>query len=295
MDLITTSESDTDICKSVNSGFDSCTAPQRFAPPPGLEAPPGLNTQAPVFVPHVAAAAAGKAGLNKTADAHDHSLLALQEAVSKLTPQQAAGVRALLAAKADADRNTKATRMGLKLDLLVPPATHDVSDFVPPPGLLHPVANARQQASASGFAQPSTPFSAHQASASMGQQDRLPQKKPVADGEVGSLRSNLADLAQVDSDLVLMVRKINRLGCDSAAAMESYFSKFGTIDRCMVNHSRSRPTPGGPARLRPATVGFLVMSDPEAVKSALNFNGGEHLVRGVTINVAPFKSHPIDA
>jgi len=90
-----------------------------------------------------------------------------------------------------------------------------------------------------------------------------------------------------------MVRKINRLGLDSCNLLEAYFSKFGTVDRMMVSHSRARSIFGkGACRVRPAGLGFLIMAKAEDVEAILAF-GTEHEVEGVSISVHPFESRSI--
>jgi len=108
--------------------------------------------------------------------------------------------------------------------------------------------------------------------------------------EKDTLRKNLKDLASLDPRLVLIVRKINRLGLESPRMLETYFSQFGAVDKVMVSHSRAKSIYGkASVRVRPAGLGFMVMCSPEAVEAALRL-GSDHDVEGTTINVLPFEA-----
>jgi len=107
----------------------------------------------------------------------------------------------------------------------------------------------------------------------------------------GSLRANLLELASLDSDTVIMVHKISHMGLNSDEVLKAYFSKFGTIDRVMVSHCIARSTSGG-KRLRPAALGFLVMSKAEEAQAAIA-EGEVQRVQGFNITVGAFASHPV--
>jgi len=106
-----------------------------------------------------------------------------------------------------------------------------------------------------------------------------------------SLRANLLELASLDPATVIMVRKINHIGLDSPEVLEKYFSKFGTIEKVMVSHCIARSTSGG-KRLRPAALGFLVMSTAEEAQAAIAA-GEAQSVQGHNITVGAFESHPV--
>lgn len=118
--------------------------------------------------------------------------------------------------------------------------------------------------------------------------------KSTTDDLTDTLRTNLRDLSLMNPSCVLMVRKINRLGLDSCKLLEAYFSKFGTVDRMMVSHSRARSIFGkGACRVRPAGLGFLIMAKAEDVEAILAI-GTEHEVEGVSISTHPFESRSIE-
>jgi len=107
----------------------------------------------------------------------------------------------------------------------------------------------------------------------------------------------LKDLADIDNARVLMVRKINQLGLDAAPPLKDYLSKFGHVDRVMVAPTRSKAkfgqTKNLPARVRPAPLGFVVMSTVDEAAAVLAA-GSEHVVSGHSIGVFSFQSHDID-
>lgn len=106
-----------------------------------------------------------------------------------------------------------------------------------------------------------------------------------------SLRANLLELASLDPATVLMVRKINHIGLDSAEVLKAYFSTFGTIERVMVSHCIARSTSGA-KRLRPAALGFVIMSKAGEAQAAIAA-GEVQSIQGHNITVGTFESHPV--
>lgn len=108
--------------------------------------------------------------------------------------------------------------------------------------------------------------------------------------EKDSLRTNLRDLEQMDSDRVLIVRRINRLGLESPALLEEHFSQYGTVEKVMVSHSRAKSYFGySSARVRPAGLGFVVMSRIEDAMAILEA-GVDQVVNGATITVHAYET-----
>jgi len=236
-----------------------------------------------------------------TGSVDDHSLLVLQDAVSKLNPQEAAMVRSFLKAKESGNDpvplemswdavNTQALRNQPQRHQFKPMGSYPPASLNQPVGArpmnrpFEPFRGTRREYEA--------PWRRTSPEAPRQQQRRVMQDEEL-DPDADSLRTNLRDLAALDSARVIMVRRINKMGLDSAAALETYFAKFGTIERVMVSHSRSKST-NGVSRLRPATVGFVVMSKADEAKAAFT-HGIHHLVQGVTVELGHFQSHAIDA
>jgi len=105
-----------------------------------------------------------------------------------------------------------------------------------------------------------------------------------ADDQKETLRTNLRVLETMDASKVIIVRRINRLGLDSAAMLKSHFSQYGVVDQIFVSHSRVRST----NRVRPAGLGFLVMSSEAEAKAILSM-GHEQVVKGVIITLQPYE------
>lgn len=111
-----------------------------------------------------------------------------------------------------------------------------------------------------------------------------------------SLRSFLLELADMDDDgCVLSVRKISKLGFDSAPLLQTYFSKFGTVQRVMVAPTvvkcKSQKT-----RMRPACLGFVVMKSAAEVDAALKLGEAHTLSTNgelIEFSVSSFTSHAI--
>jgi len=122
--------------------------------------------------------------------------------------------------------------------------------------------------------------------------NRKPDMNDVDTGE--SVQTFLIELALIDDARVVSVRKINALGFGSAALLQDYFSKFGTVDRVMVAPSvvKSKVSWGKP-RARPAGLGFVVMQTSEQAQAVLK-HGETHSVEGMDIKALPFQSHSID-
>jgi hypothetical protein len=93
--------------------------------------------------------------------------------------------------------------------------------------------------------------------------------------------------ADADSQ-ILTVRRIHKLGFESAQVLRAHFSSFGVVDKILLLPSRRKITSGrgtGCARTRPSSMGFVVMKDVASVDMALL----ERLSEDNTHNVCGFK------
>lgn len=81
-----------------------------------------------------------------------------------------------------------------------------------------------------------------------------------------SLRGNLEALHAVEAKRIIITRKINRLGFESAQIIQNHFSQYGNVEQVLVSHSRAK---SGNIHFRPASLGFLVMSTKEAAQAIL--------------------------
>lgn len=116
----------------------------------------------------------------------------------------------------------------------------------------------------------------------------VPTVQPVA--ENGSLRNDLELLRQKKPGCVVIVRKIKKLGFESQQVLEEHFSQYGSVSDILVAHSHVKPTPKRPnGRMRPAALGFVVMSSVEDVQRVLQA-GSMQVVQDVNVEVDEFSA-----
>jgi len=111
------------------------------------------------------------------------------------------------------------------------------------------------------------------------------------DGEESSLRSYLNYLKQIDAGRILLARKINRLGFDSAAVLAAHYAVYGQVEHVFVPRSRSvaRSQSNRPfVRKRPSGIGFVVMAESQGVNAILQ-DGEAQTVAGVTVYLQRFR------
>jgi hypothetical protein len=92
-------------------------------------------------------------------------------------------------------------------------------------------------------------------------------------------------LAVLDSEreeCIFIVRKISKLGFGAYDSIRSYFSVYGTVKRVLLLPSRGKAD----SRTRPASMGFVVMSNPYECVSVLS--SSSHRVANVDIHVEKF-------
>lgn len=118
---------------------------------------------------------------------------------------------------------------------------------------------------------------------------RSPAPSVLAMDEANTLRDNLRQLSEIDPKRVLMVRKINKLGLNSAQLLEIHFSQFGPVHKVLISHSIEKPN-GKRPRLRPAGLCFVAMENVADADTARQ-RGSEQTVLGVTIRVGEYEDH----
>jgi hypothetical protein len=131
------------------------------------------------------------------------------------------------------------------------------------------------------------------AGAATNKQSRRPAPTPKAlvGGAEETLRTHLRDLQKVEPERVVLVRKINRLGFQSPAVLESHYSSYGKVERILVAHSHVKSQNRRfAARLRPSGLGFVVMSKKCEVEAIL-LAGEEQMVAGIMIRVQRFNRY----
>jgi hypothetical protein len=114
----------------------------------------------------------------------------------------------------------------------------------------------------------------------------------VASGaqSVGSLRDDLEKLREYDPKQCLIVRRIKRLGLESPTLLREHLNHFGEVAEILVAHSFEKKSAKCRAdRLRPAALGFVVMSSVESAEAVLR-GGATHMIGGIDINVKAFSA-----
>ncbi|CAK0890438.1 unnamed protein product, partial [Prorocentrum cordatum] len=93
-----------------------------------------------------------------------------------------------------------------------------------------------------------------------------------------------------DPGRVLVARRCHALGFESEQLLVNHCSQFGRVSRVLVMHSRvkQKHKPTGPVRLRPGSIGFIVMAEAEGAERVLQA-GAEQTVAGRRLEVGPFR------
>lgn len=103
------------------------------------------------------------------------------------------------------------------------------------------------------------------------------------------LACQLEELESEDAACVLSVRKIQKLGFESAQLLAEHYSKYGAVKRVLVSnsHEKTPPTPELRTRMRPSGLGFVVMRSREDAAAALA-EGDIQNIAGIAIEVREF-------
>jgi hypothetical protein len=112
--------------------------------------------------------------------------------------------------------------------------------------------------------------------------------------EFSSIGGQLRALEDEHPQCVFVARRCHTLGFQSDEMLARHFSKFGQVRRALVMPSTVKCTPKKAAtRVRPGSIGFIVMADVESVERILQ-EGSEQTVAGKSIKVGRFRhSQPL--
>lgn len=106
----------------------------------------------------------------------------------------------------------------------------------------------------------------------------------------------LRALSGVEEDRVFTVRRIQKLGFDSAVKLREYFSMWGEVSNLFILHRQAKASSvsdgdgssnNSAVRVRPPSVGFVVMEDPLVVRRILA--QPKHVIYGHTCDVQEFE------
>mmetsp|Transcript_18332 Transcript_18332/g.33224 ORF Transcript_18332/g.33224 Transcript_18332/m.33224 type:complete len:674 (+) Transcript_18332:102-2123(+) len=114
------------------------------------------------------------------------------------------------------------------------------------------------------------------------------------DGKVFTLQAHLTALQSEDPRRVFIARRIGRMGFRSEEVLAAHYSRYGQVERVLVAHSKVKPfrSMGNQPRIRPGSLGFIVMENAECVERILEA-GLEQVVNGHHIHVESFKRNSV--
>jgi len=103
------------------------------------------------------------------------------------------------------------------------------------------------------------------------------------------IATHLNELESDDPDKIVIVRKMNRLGLNSAAVLKEHFSRFGVVEKLRLANAHDRKLANSlNARLRPSGIAFVVFKSPAAA-SQVFAEGETQNVIGVEVSVSRFE------
>lgn len=112
---------------------------------------------------------------------------------------------------------------------------------------------------------------------------RLQQAKAGAASGDKSLRSHFSELDSIPCSRIFLVRKIQKLGLDSADFIRSHFSTYGHIEKVLVSHSQIMSARlNFVKRVRPSNLAIVVMANEQGVE-AVHSAGTEHCIAGCLV------------
>lgn len=104
-----------------------------------------------------------------------------------------------------------------------------------------------------------------------------------------TLSASLLAVENVDERLIVVVRRIHKLGFQAEKSLRKHFGQFGRVLRIFLAHSTARSHSGGPpqVRSRPSNLGFLQFASAKEVKAILA-RGEEQQIGAASILVQRF-------
>jgi len=114
------------------------------------------------------------------------------------------------------------------------------------------------------------------------------------------MKAQLQALSQENTDAIIIVRRIQKLGFKSPEILWAHFEKVGKVKGVHVAHSTVKTQPRttdssveANYRQRPAALGFVVMEEAEAVTKILA-EGKERTIEDSQVVVQAFERHEED-
>jgi hypothetical protein len=110
------------------------------------------------------------------------------------------------------------------------------------------------------------------------------------------IATTLNDLQSEDPEKIVIVRKINRLGFDSADILKKHFEQYGAVDKVRLSnaHRKEKGRYSFQVRLRPSGIGFVVFQDAKVAAQVLA-EGETRMIHGVEVRMRPFERRRFDS
>jgi len=120
-------------------------------------------------------------------------------------------------------------------------------------------------------------------------QEKRAEQDALASWPNQTLGMYLTELKEEDPRCVLIARRIGKMGFRSHEGLTAHYSRYGEVQRVLVPNSQVKPLRrSGAPRIRPGSLGFVVMSNASAVERILA-EGKEQVVAGCRICVEHFE------
>lgn len=105
-----------------------------------------------------------------------------------------------------------------------------------------------------------------------------------------TLGMHLTQLQTEDPKCVFIARRINGMGFQSKDVLSAHYEQYGRVLKVLVAHSKVKPfrRQGAQSRIRPGSLGFIVMDSPQSVEKILA-HGANQTVAGHNISVERFE------
>jgi hypothetical protein len=103
------------------------------------------------------------------------------------------------------------------------------------------------------------------------------------------IASQLNELQHEDPETILIVRRIQRLGFESASILHEHYERYGPVAKVLLSNPHEKKAGASfRVRLRPSGIGYVQFETAEAAARALA-DGETHVVAGVEVNVRAFE------
>jgi hypothetical protein len=163
--------------------------------------------------------------------------------------------------------------------------------FNPPPGLCE-VGDTLKATASCQLPSPS-PYD-QPGNAAYGNPLKSNRKRRTKRRAVLLIATQLNELQSEDPDKLLIVKKINRLGFDSADILKAHFEQFGPVEKVRLSNAHTKDAgTSHHVRLRPSGIAFVLFKSSEAAAQVLA-EGDTQSIHGLEVYVRGFERRQLD-